>query len=66
MPKQMFLEDLAEMALTLLEYLNKLLRLFHQIISKHNVLSTRVRESNTIKTYIFNSSKLLKLCIKYM
>jgi hypothetical protein len=66
MPKPMFLEDLAEISLTSLEYLNKLLCLFHEVISKHNVLSTKVREYNTIKTYVFNSSKLLKLYIKYM
>jgi hypothetical protein len=66
MPKSMFLEDLAEMALTSLEYLNTLLCLFHQVISKHNVLSTEVREYNTIKTYVFSSSKLLKLYIKHM
>jgi hypothetical protein len=46
MPKPMFLENLAEMALTSLQYLNKLSCLFHQVRSKHNVLSTKVREYN--------------------
>jgi hypothetical protein len=66
MPKPMFLENLAEMVLTSLQHLNKLSCLFHQVISKHNALSTKVREYNTIKTYVFNSPKLLKLYIKYM
>jgi hypothetical protein len=66
MPKPMFLEDLAEVALTSLQYLNKILCLFHQVISKPNALPTKVREYNTLKTYVFNSSKLLKLYFKYM
>jgi hypothetical protein len=66
MPKPMFLDNLVEMALISPEYLNKLLCLFHQVISKHTALSTEVREFNTIKIYVFNSSKLQKLYIKYM